>query len=169
MESILSMGEGQKQAPQKGGGGGGQAPPAGGGQTPEGPETDRLATLRKEISDIAKDLRLAFVPIVPKGANALQCERNVQASSAYKSGGGSSSRLCYICAVPLSWELPRIRGVKKLRATPLLDDDFAAFADTTSRLITAENEAYAVVMMGKLADKGLACSVRLVSPCSCPW
>ena len=169
MESILSMGEGQKQAPQKGGGGGGQAPPAGGGQTPEGPETDRVVKLRQEISAVAKDLRLAFATIVPRGDSALQIERNVQASSVYKSSGGSSSRLCYIYAVPLSWELPRIRGVKKHRATPLLEDDFAAFADTAARLITVENEAYAVVIMGKLADKGAACSVRLVSPCRWPW
>ena len=163
MESILSMGEGQKQTPPTGGGGGGKAPPAGGGQTPQGPETDRLVKLRQEISAAAKDLRFAFATIVPRGDSALQSERNVQASSVYKSSGGSSSRLCYIYAVPLAWELPRIRGVKKHRATPLLDDDFATFADTTARLITVENEAYAVVIMGNTGRQGsgLLCEVGL--------
>ena len=171
IESTVSMGGGGGQAPPAGGGGGGQAPPAAGGKTPQAPEGDRLATLRTEISDVAKDLRIAFVPMVLRGDSALQCERNIQATSTFKGSGGSSARLCYIYAVPLSWELPLIRGKKKRRPTPLLDDDFTAFADTTSRLITAENEGYAVVLMGRagrpgaglLSEVGLSVQVAVVN------
>ena len=124
------MGEGQKQAPLTAGGGGGKAPPAGGGQTPQGQEADRLVQLRQEIGASARDLRHAFATIAPRGDSSVQIERHIQASSVHKSSGGASSRLCYVYTIPVAWELPRIRGAKKKhRAVPLLDDDFAAFAD----------------------------------------
>ena len=80
--------------------------------------------------------------------------------------------MCYVYAIPLSWELPRIRGVRKAaRATPLLSDDFAMFADVTSHLVTADNEGYPAVLIGKaarggaglLSEVGLATQVSVVN------
>ena len=63
--------------------------------------------------------------------------------------------MCYMYAVPISWELPRHGSQnRKPRATPLLQEHFDRFADVTSRLITVENEGYAVVLLGKGKRQG---------------
>ncbi|CAK0911824.1 unnamed protein product [Prorocentrum cordatum] len=158
------------------------APPGAEGKDSLTESEMRLAGLRGEMSSAATEIRVAYAPIAAIGESALATEKAwwddncistptlaggtgwpdlvsvctcrpykaITASWVYKeSMAGSSSRMCYMYAIPTSWE---VKG--KPRATPLLPEDFDKFADVVNRLITVENEGYAVVLLGKATKAG---------------
>ena len=131
----------------------------------EGSDSDaRLVLLLKEISDMATELRTPYVSIAPRGSTALATQQIISGSATYKgSSGDTARRLCYLYAVPCAWDLPRCENhgpSSSRRTTSMLAEDFAQFADVIDRLITLENESYAVVLAGRASRAGAGLSVQ---------
>lgn len=132
-----------------GGLGGGEAPSKDGG------ESANMPLVKKEISQMAEDSRVAYVGIAPVGGSVLATVQLIQASSTYQLT--NQKHMCYLYTVPCSWDLPQEQGreaARRARPVRLIPEDFANFCEVVDRLVSASNESYAVVLVGKSTRQG---------------
>ena len=130
---------------------GGEAQSKSGGESANVPLDD----IKKEISQMAEDSRVAYVGIAPVGGSVLATVQLIQASSTYQLT--NQKHICYLYTVPCSWDLPQEQGrggCRRARPVRLIPEDFANFCEVVDRLVSASNECYAVVLVGKSARQG---------------
>ena len=128
-------------------------------------EQDKLiASIRTEISDIAKEMRQAFVSVVPIAPTVLATTQIITSSSVYKTArDAGTQRLCFIYVVACVWNFPRLKSEKdsrKSRPLPMLPEDLAHFGEVIDKMVTADNECYACVIMGRSSRPGSGMAVE---------
>ena len=125
-----------------------------------------LAQLRAEVAVSAKEMRQAWASHITQAQTILATERAIQASSVYKKleSRGGPLKICYLYAIGSAWGLqkPDQRADVKegqsdkraIRPTPVWASDLSMFIECANGLITAENECYAVVLVGRAKRQG---------------
>ena len=151
--------------PRPSGSNGGLSPEGSGVQTTEGgPVSEQIAAVRVEVAQMAKELRTAYVAIVPTGATVLATQQLITGSSVYQSANDTGAhRLCFVYVVPCSWDMPKLatrRNSRRARPVPVLPEDLGQFADVIDRMVTAESESYACIFMGRASRSGAGMAVE---------
>ena len=109
--------------------------------------TSELLALRAEVTFAANTERRHYVNVLPCCTTEQEAKATIAAACAGATiaSSGGKQRICFLYAVPLSWD-PRAASFNRPRS--LWWEDFPLFARTIDNFIDAENENYAVVLLG---------------------
>ena len=131
----------------------------------EAPQAEQFAKLKEQMASLASEVRTAYAAVVVQDAGAPARMRGViEASTVAKRvlSDGGPSRLCFVYAVPCSWDKKRPQTTKtgrqydtrSSRPTPLWMDDFKNFFTVVDPLVTAAGESVLAVVLGRCKRGG---------------
>ena len=120
---------------------------------------DDVQMVRCELTARAKELRRAFVAVIPQGATALATKQQVSTSSV----ATTSQSLALLYAIPCAYDLPRMtsRPGRMARPTPISVEHLTHFIEVADKFLDADGApSYACVFLGRVCRGGAGLAVE---------